>query len=230
MESPVKILIVDDDDVYRELLKDAIEELGVEVDLSMDGVEALEKLQLTPFDILLTDLNMPRMDGLKLLNHARQIYPNILTIIITGYGSLESAIQAIREGAYDYVQKPFKIEQITVVARNAIEKVKISRDRARLLKELEGAYRKLRSLELEFSTRQSDEEMALSEAVPENSYLLYSRNTLPYYFLETSYEVADHTLTKLERLKELKKDGVISESELALLKKAIINHLGPKQP
>ena len=230
MESPVKILIVDDDDVYRDLLKDAIEELGVEVDLSMDGVEALEKLQLTPFDILLTDLNMPRMDGLKLLNHARQIYPNILTIIITGYGSLESAIEAIREGAYDYVQKPFKIEQITVVARNAIEKVKISRDRTRLLKELEAAYRKLRSLELECSTRQSDEEMALSEAVPENSYLLYPRQSIPYYFLETSYEAADLTLTKLERLKELKKDGTISESEFALLKKSIINHLGPKQP
>jgi DNA-binding response OmpR family regulator len=227
LELPVKILIVDDDDVYRELLKDAIEELGVEVDLSADGIQAVEKLQVAPFDILVTDLNMPRMDGLKLLTYARHLYPSILTIIITGYGSLESAIEAIREGAYDYVQKPFKIEQITVVARNAIEKVKILRDKAKLLKELELAYRKLHLLERESDAKQSDGEIALLESTGDNTYFLFPRQSLPLYLLESRIENADHTLTKLERLKELKKEGVISESEFSLLKKSIINSLGP---
>lgn len=226
MELPVKILIVDDDDVYRDLLKDAIEELGVEVDLSADGVQALEKLQVAPFDVLVTDLNMPRMDGLKLLTYARQFYPNILTIIITGYGSLESAIEAIREGAYDYVQKPFKIEQITVVARNAIEKVKILRDKAKLLKELELAYRKLQLLEREPHVEQSDGELAFPDSRAENTYFLFPRQSLPLYLLETPLENADHALNKLERLRELKKEGVISESEFSLLKKSIINSLG----
>jgi DNA-binding response OmpR family regulator len=227
LELPVRILIVDDDDVYRDLLKDSIEELGVEVDLAADGVQALEKLQVATFDVLVTDLNMPRMDGLKLLTYARQLHPSILTIIITGYGSLESAIEAIREGAYDYVQKPFKIEQITVVARNAIEKVRILRDKARLLKELELAYRKLQLLERESHARQSDGEPAIAEGTAENTVFLFPRQSLPLYLLETPLENADQTLTKLERLKVLKKDGVISESEFSFLKKSIINSLGP---
>jgi DNA-binding NtrC family response regulator len=114
VESPVKILVVDDDEICREILKDSIGQWGVEVGLASDGLEGLEKLAAGPFDILITDINMPRMDGLTLLREAKQRYPHILTIIITGYGSLESAIEAIRQGTYDYMQKPFKIEELAV--------------------------------------------------------------------------------------------------------------------
>jgi DNA-binding NtrC family response regulator len=229
LESPVKILVVDDDEVYRELLSDALEELEVEVVLCGDGVEALEKLQESFFDILITDLNMPRMDGLKLVGHARQLYPQILAIIITGYGSLESAIEAIREGAYDYVQKPFKIEQIKIVSRNAIEKIQILRDKAELLKQLEVAYRRLQSLETECHSKQNCGDVAPSQSALEGVYSLSPRQAVPLYFLDTPYEPSDHILTKLERMKELRREGVITDNEFSLLKKIIINKLGSGQ-
>ncbi|NLJ27072.1 MAG: response regulator [Deltaproteobacteria bacterium] len=125
LESPIRILIADDDDLCREILRDAIQGEDVFVKIAADGVDALEMLGSSPFDILITDLNMPRMDGLTLLGHARELHPHILSIIITGFGSLESAIEAIRRGAYDYVQKPFKLEEISVAIRNAKEKITI---------------------------------------------------------------------------------------------------------
>lgn len=229
MESPVKILIVDDDDICCELLRDASEGEGVEITLAGNGLEALQRLNTAPFDILMTDLNMPGMDGLKLLSQARQLYPHILGIIITGYGSMESAIEAIRHGAYDYILKPFKIDRIAVVTRNAIEKVKILREKTLLLKELEVAYRRLQLLESRVSPSESEQKKALTEDVLMSPIFLFPRQNLPLNFFEVPEEASVRVLAKLEQLKELKRERVIDEREFSLLKRSIIDSLGSEE-
>lgn len=228
MDLPIEILVADDDDLCREILRDAIESEGVIVSLAADGSEALDLLRSKAFDILITDLNMPRMDGLTLLRSARQLYPQLLAIIITGFGSLESAIEAIRAGAYDYVQKPFKIEEITVTLRNATERIMMLREKTRLLMELEEAHQKLRQLRPDdfgddISLSATSEEASPSTA----SFYLFHRRSLPLSFLETPLGGSPSSvLSELERLKELKQGRVINEEEFERLKKMIINKIG----
>jgi CheY-like chemotaxis protein len=222
----IRILIVDDDDVCRRLIRDAIEEEGVNVDLAGDGIDALDQLQKNPADMLITDLHMPRMDGLTLLTHARHLLPHLLSIIITGYGSLESAVEAIRKGAYDYLQKPFTMERISVVTRNAIDMIRISREKTLLLSELEGAYRKLQFLEGRGTAEGTNGAEQPKEDKSRRSYCLYPHQPLPLYYYELPKDPAANVLNRLERLAELKREGAINESEFSLLKKSIIQHPG----
>lgn len=227
MDLPVKVLIVDDDQICREILRETLASHEVEVALAGDGIEGLEKLSAEPFDILITDLNMPRMDGLTLLKEARDHYPQILTIIITGYGSLESAIEAIRKGTYDYIQKPFKIEEILIVTRNAIEKIRMLREKHRMLEELAAAYRKLQQLEAERASSQkpaaADADGGSSEFL--NTVCLFPRHTLPLSLFERLPEEPGQVLTVLERLKDLRQQGIISDDELDRLKRRVLNRI-----
>jgi len=227
VDVPIKVLIVDDDQICREILADALATLGVEVSLAGDGIEGLEKLAVERFDILITDLNMPRMDGLALLQEAREHYPHILTIIITGYGSLESAIEAIRTGTYDYVQKPFKIEEIQIVTRNAIEKIEMLREKNRMLEELRSAYRKLHQFEAERESKPvghledfSEESFGASRTLH-----LFPRHTLPLSLLERPPDEPNHVLAVLERLKDLRRQRIINDDELERLKKSVLDRM-----
>jgi YesN/AraC family two-component response regulator len=221
VEQPVKILIADDDAVCCEILRDAIQGEGVEIQLAADGTEALERIYEKPYDILITDLNMPRMDGLTLLRNARQWQPEILAIIISGYASLDSAIEAIHQGAYDYIQKPFKIEEIKVPVRNAIEKVRVLRERANLLQELQAAYQKLKRLEAELHQWQTGESENSDKESPMSSYFLFPGATIPLF--DTPKKDPDNVLVALERLRELKRSQVIDEDEFERLKKMFLN-------
>jgi DNA-binding response OmpR family regulator len=227
VESPVRILIVDDDQICREILRDTIEQQGVDIALCSDGLEGLERLAAEPFDILITDINMPRMDGLALLREAKQRYPHILTIIITGFGSLESAIEAIRQGTYDYMQKPFKIEELAVTTRNAIEKVKMLKDKQRILEELEQAHRRLHQLEEQQRLMQEADALDLKDKYfgGVNPYGLFPRHTLPLSVFERSSDEPSYVVTELERLRDLKQKGIINDREFDRLKKSILDKL-----
>ena len=229
----VKILIVDDDEVYRDVLRDAIVEENTELSLAASGEEALELLESSPFDILITDLNMPGIDGLTLLKRARQLYPDILTLIITGYGSLESAVEAIRSGAYDYIQKPFRIDEVAVSTRNAVDRVRILRERQALLEELEKAYLRLQQLEGEVR-KQGCREPSEDEARWEGEGTLPKGPTrrvwvpgraLPLDVLEGSKDAMAQVLTDLERLKELRRERIVDEAEFERLKKIILRNV-----
>jgi YesN/AraC family two-component response regulator len=227
VDLPIKVLIVDDDQICREILRETLGSQEVEVALACDGIEGLDKLSEEPFDILITDLNMPRMDGLTLLQEAREHYPHILTVIITGYGSLESAIEAIRKGTYDYIQKPFKIEEIQIVTRNAIEKIRMLREKHRILEELGLAYRKLNQIEAQRGSR----EKALSEGADDrsneilNSMCLFPRHTLPLSLFERLPEEPGRVLSVLERLKDLRQQGIINDDELDRLKRRVLDRM-----
>ncbi len=114
----MKILVVDDDEVTRKLLKEVLEKEGYSVRLASSGKEALLFLKKDPYPILLSDIKMAEMDGMAVLKQAQKINTRTAVILMTGFGSMEGAIEAIQEGAFDYVSKPFKMEQLkTLILR-----------------------------------------------------------------------------------------------------------------
>lgn len=223
-EEPVWILIVDDDEVCREILHDTIRWDGVEVVLAGDGLEAMSQLGLRPFDLLITDLNMPRMDGLTLLKKAREQFPNLITIIITGYGSLESAIEAVRLGAYDYLQKPFKIEEMTVTAKNAIDKVRILREKSELLQEIEFLHGQLQTMRQGVSLEGAGNG---GQGERSDSICMFPDRSLPLFMIERPPRDVSGMIDALRNLKELRQEGLLSEHEFMRLKKRIIDDLDP---
>jgi CheY-like chemotaxis protein len=222
-ESTIRILVVDDDEVYREILRDALLMDGVEIVMASDGVEGLEKLQDGLFDILISDLNMPRMDGLTLLKNARMRQPHLITVVVTGYGSLGSAIEAIRLGAYDYLQKPFKIEEMVVTARNAVEKVRFLREKAALVREVETLHQKLRMAEVMKGLKEEGNGGGGIESISEKTLFLSAQHSTPLWMLESPRDTLSGALIALDNLKELRRDGTINELEFMRLKKLILD-------
>ncbi len=135
-----KILITDDDMDLRELLTEAVRNWGYSASVARDGDEALKKLRMERFDMVITDLMMPGMDGLTLLKKIREIDKEILVIIITGYATIETAVKAIEEGAYDYIAKPFRLDELMIVIKNAGERLRLIMHNKTLLDELRSAY------------------------------------------------------------------------------------------
>jgi len=135
-----RILITDDDSDLRELLTEAVKNWGYEVSVSKDGEEALRKLRMEHYDIVITDLMMPGMDGLTLLKKVKELDKEILVIIITGYATIETAVKAIETGAYDYIAKPFRLDELMIVIKNACERLRLTTQNKALLDELRTAY------------------------------------------------------------------------------------------
>lgn len=115
------ILIVDDEKIVRESLRDWLENVGYKVIIAESGEAALKIIKRRKIKIMLADLVMPGMDGITLMKEARKIVPSISTVIITAYGSIQTAIDATREGAHDYVEKPFCPEKVELLIRNMVE-------------------------------------------------------------------------------------------------------------
>ncbi len=121
MKQRPNILIVDDEKIVRESLRDWLENVGYRVIIAASGEEALKIIKRRNIKIMLTDLVMPGIDGIELMKEARKIVPSISTVIITAYGSIQTAINAIKEGAHDYVEKPFCPEKVELLIRNMVE-------------------------------------------------------------------------------------------------------------
>lgn len=137
LEKIIRIWIAEDEEELLELLTRALTRKDRTIKPFKDGENVLEELKKSSFDILLTDLMMPEVDGIQLLNEAKKRYPDGVVIIMTGYASLDSAIQAIRGGAYDYIRKPFKIEELEIVIQKASERIFLQRENRHLIKKLE---------------------------------------------------------------------------------------------
>ncbi len=122
-EKQFRILVVDDEEIVQSLVRDALEDEGYDVSTASDGHDALRILIDKPVELLITDIRMPGMDGIKLVERARDLHPGIGVIFITGYASLNSAKDAIKQGALDYVMKPFELHEIRQAVENAISKL-----------------------------------------------------------------------------------------------------------
>lgn len=143
MEMPGRenILVVDDEIELREAISAYLNQDGYEVQQASSGEEALESLKKNAFDILITDMKLPGLDGNAVLQEALAIYPEIIGIIITGYGTVESAVQAMKSGAYDYIAKPFQLLEISLLIRQALERRRLKEENAYLKTQLKEKYR-----------------------------------------------------------------------------------------
>jgi len=136
------ILVVDDEIELREAIAAYLnQEEGYEVQQASSGEEGLESLKKNVFDILITDMKLPGLDGNAVLQQALAIYPEIIGIIITGYGTVESAVQAMKSGAYDYIAKPFQLVEISLLIKQALERRRLKEENAYLKTQLKEKYR-----------------------------------------------------------------------------------------
>ncbi|BCA56174.1 Acetoacetate metabolism regulatory protein AtoC [Nitrospira sp. KM1] len=135
-----RVMVVDDDSETLALLREVVAKEGYEVETAEDGESALRRLAEWQPDLLITDIHMPGMDGLALLAAVREKTPDMLVILLTAYGSLKTAVDAIKAGAFDYLSKPFIVEDIRLVVRRALEHKKLLKENRSLRDQLRERY------------------------------------------------------------------------------------------
>ncbi|MCK4224477.1 MAG: sigma-54-dependent Fis family transcriptional regulator [candidate division Zixibacteria bacterium] len=123
--SSERILVVDDELFVRELLLEFLSTEGYEVSLADSGEKAVELMETQPAEVVLVDLKMPGIDGIETFKQIKKIAPDTLAIIMTGYPTIESSIEALRQGAYDYVVKPFKLNDLKTSIEKALREHKL---------------------------------------------------------------------------------------------------------
>src|ERR671937_1460382 len=122
MSDPATLLVADDDPGLRESLERTLTREGYRVLLASDGRAALERLQAGDIDLIVTDLKMPGLTGLELLRAAKAIAPDVDVILLTAFGTIEEAVKAMKDGAYDFLTKPFQRAQLLRLIRQALER------------------------------------------------------------------------------------------------------------
>ena len=136
-----RVLVVDDEKSMRELLAITLERQGYEVSVAEDGEVAIQAVRRDGFDVIITDLRMPNADGLQVLRAAKEHTPETVVIVITAVGSTETAVEAMKLGAYDYITKPFKLDEIHLIIRRALERKRLGDENLYLRKQLETQHR-----------------------------------------------------------------------------------------
>src|SRR5262245_32200145 len=127
MPTPIRLLIVDDDDQLRETLARRFGRQGMTVTAAASGEDALAQAEQSRFDVALLDLHMPGMNGIELLAKLKECQPEVEVLLLTAHGSIDSAIAAMKHGAYDYFTKPFHLPELEVHIQKAFEKVQLFR-------------------------------------------------------------------------------------------------------
>jgi two-component system, NtrC family, response regulator AtoC len=141
MTVPPSILVADDDPVARDLLVEVLAREGYRVQAATGGDECLRLAEAQLFDLALIDLRMPDLDGLQVLKRFQVVQPGVPVLILTAFATIETAIEALRAGAYDYLSKPFRMEEIEVVVRRALEAQRLARENLQFRQELQDRYR-----------------------------------------------------------------------------------------
>lgn len=131
-----KILIIEDDNKIRAILKEILEEKDHDVQEAADGVEGLKKLEQDSFDLCLCDIKMPKMDGLEVLEQAKESGMTTNFIIISAHGTIDVAVEAVKKGAFDFLQKPFDLGRLEITLRNALDKTTLVKETKNLKKKI----------------------------------------------------------------------------------------------
>ena len=143
MPNQVNILVIDDEQIMREGCSRILSKDGLVVICAENGNRGLEEIKGRPenIDVILLDLMMPGMSGMEVLDHIRTIDPNLLVIVITGYATVESAVEAMKKGAYDFIPKPFTPDQLRIIVRRALERRTLQKEAEFLRREREKSLR-----------------------------------------------------------------------------------------
>ncbi len=219
---PFRIWIAEDDDEFRETLgKSLAGDLRI-IQLYSDGRELVESLNKDQvFDIVIADLLMPGTDGLHVLEAAKKCNPEGVVIIMTGYASLDTAVQAIRGGAYDYIRKPFKLDEIEIIVKNACEKIALTRENRRLLKRLENLEQEknLTSPPRTHFLPQDTTVAGLDSNVSELNVFL--KQMIPSEYDLKGKDRQEKTFQNLQKLIEYKREGLLNDAEFLAMKKIL---------
>src|SRR6059036_3586226 len=140
------ILVVDDEEIMREILETLLTREGYDVRLASSGQEGLELARALPFDAAIVDIMMPGLDGIATLDELKRIDEDLAVIIITAYASVGSAISAMKAGAFDYITKPFKNDEVLVVVRNAMEQRRLVHENRNLRQNIQERYHKFANI------------------------------------------------------------------------------------
>ncbi len=135
-----KILVIDDESSIRNTLQDILEYEKYEVVLAEDGQEALEQMQNGPFDVILCDVKMPKMDGIELLEKIREQDDDVAIVMISGHGTIDTAVEAIKKGAYDFISKPLDLNRLLITIRNAMDKTLLTTETKVLKRKVSKTY------------------------------------------------------------------------------------------
>jgi DNA-binding NtrC family response regulator len=136
MNNPPRLLIVDDEEMALTNLEHILKKNGYEIVTADTGPRGLQALRAGSFDVVLTDLRMEKVDGMRILEECRRHHPGTEVIMITGYATVDSAIEAMKEGAYHYIAKPYRIEAVRKIVSEAIEKIKLRDENVQLKEDL----------------------------------------------------------------------------------------------
>ncbi|MBW2122457.1 MAG: response regulator [Deltaproteobacteria bacterium] len=224
----LSILLVDDYIPSRNVLQEFLEGDSFSIVTAENGLEAIHAIGENRFDLVITDLKMPGPNGIEVLKRARQANPDVQVIIITGYASLETAIEAVKEGAYDYITRPFKLDEMRVVVENACEKIRLIKENQRLIRNLEEVYRKMRDFQKGGAKVSRAEEMASREQMEAlASFLDFSSVAGARLPLTMQKRRTDRgfVLVELEKLGQLRNEGVLSQDEFERCKQKILQNL-----
>ncbi len=140
------ILVVDDEEIMREILETLLTRAGYEVRLASSGLEGLELARALPFDAAIVDIMMPGLNGIETLEDLKRVDEDLAVVIITAYASIGSAISAMKSGAFDYITKPFKNEEVLVVVRNALERRRLVHENRNLRQNIQERYHKFANI------------------------------------------------------------------------------------
>ena len=132
----IRVLVVDDEQSMRDLLAIMLRQAGYEVSVADGGETAIERLKAESFDLVITDLRMRKVDGLTVLKAAKEHAPRTVVLVVTAYASTETAVEAMKLGAYDYITKPFKLDELKVTVANALERRRLREENLALKRQL----------------------------------------------------------------------------------------------
>ncbi len=225
----LRIWIAEDDDEFREVLGNSLAKKRRDIRLFKDGREILEAIPGSNFDILIADLVMPGADGIQTLNEVKRLHPDRIVIIMTGYASIDSTIQAIRGGAYDYIRKPFKLEELEIVIKNASEKIALIRENKSLLQRLKETVEEMNHLKEIWEEHLSNmvglySMVSPDQKISEMELILSQLNPGPPDQDIPRREFPDNALPVLEKLIQFRKEGLIDEGEFITFKKMLLKN------
>jgi DNA-binding NtrC family response regulator len=123
-QNKLKIMVLDDEPIVCKRLKPALEKLGFEVDTFTRSFEAMQEIGKTRYDIIITDLKMEGIDGMRFLQEAKKVHPETEVIVITGFATMETAKESFKKGVFDFIAKPFNLSEIQLVVQRAEAKIR----------------------------------------------------------------------------------------------------------
>src|SRR6056297_763539 len=159
-----RILAIDDEKSILESLKEILEYENHQVDIASEGEEGIELYKNNKYDAVFLDIKMPKMDGLEVLDQLNQISADVPVIMISGHGTIDTAVESIKKGAFDFIEKPLDLNRLLVTLRNAMERKDLVRETRRLKKKIAETYDIVGESEAILEVRDMIEKVAITDA------------------------------------------------------------------